>query len=150
MDAKDVRNLRWTTLDDWSELPASSSNRNMTYVSMKDMDIFIEHVCKKLSRQLNIPYEQLKPILEEENSAFFKFKREIFNIDGGTAYAKTHSLLKDLQSLFRIPVVSDADIDSSDGELKLCLKLYEGLSDFKKMVFLHNIGKIEVKVESIK
>ena len=145
MDAKDVKKLPWKKLTDWTELPATSAtNHEGNFVNEMDMNIFLENVYRDISRQLNISYERLLPILKEENEAFYNLKCCLFD-EYGIAYRKDDVQLLELKNTLRVPDISSIP----KYKVSICLKMFEDLSDMEKIEFLQKIGKINVKIECL-
>lgn len=145
MDAKDVKKLPWKKLTDWTELPATSAtNHEGNFVNEMDMNIFLENVYRDISRQLNISYERLLPILKEENEAFYNLKCCLFD-KYGIAYRKDDVQLFELKNTLRVPDISSIP----KYKVSICLKMFEDLSDMEKIEFLQKIGKINVKIECL-
>lgn len=146
MEAKDVKSLSWKKVTDWSELSASSRDlEGHYYVCAKDVNIFVENVFRDIARKLGIPYEQLQPVLQAENSAFYSLKKRIFRIYA--VYGRMNDRLIELENTLRVPDISDVKNVVTDDNVSNCLEMFEGLSNIEKMVFLQKIGKINVKIE---
>lgn len=149
MEAKDVLNLPWKNVTDWSELSASYADKigqpnQQNYVSVIDVNVFVENLFRDIARKLNIPYKKLKPILIKENRAFYKLKETLFF--SGTVYGKSTSRLIQLENTLRVPDVSFVENAHSTNNVSTCLKLFEGLSDIEKAVFLQKLKENNVKV----
>ncbi len=146
MEAKDVMNLPWKKVTDWSELPASGESwSGKYYVCDIDVDVFVENVFRDIARKLNIQYEQLKPILVAENEAFYSLKRRLYKTY--TGYDRRNIRLDELQNTLRVPDISNIEDAVTVDAVSACLKLFEGLSNIEKVVFLQKIGKINVRIE---
>lgn len=147
MEAKDVLSLPWKKVTDWSELSESYKDSwyEKYFVCAEDVNVFIENVYRDIARKLNIPYEQLEPILKAENEAFYSLEEKLFKINSG--YGRTNKRLIELQNTLRVPDTSNIEDTVTADNVSVCLKLFEGLSNIEKMVFLQKIGKINVKIE---
>ncbi len=146
MEAKDVMNLPWKRVTDWSELSATNEDWKGDYfVCEADVNVFVENVFRDIARKLNIQYDQLKPILVAENEAFYSLKGRLYK--AYTGYSRKHIRLAELQNTLRVPDISNIEDDVAVDTVSACLKLFEGLSNIEKMVFLQKIGKINVKIE---
>ena len=144
MEAKDVTSLSWKKVTDWSELSATHRNYcGACYVSATDVEVFVENIYRDIARQLNISYEQLKPILTAENGPFNTLKKRLFK--ACTGYAKENAQLIGLENTLRVPDISNI---VTEDKVSICFKLFEELSDIEKTVFLQKIGKINVKVQT--
>ena len=101
-------------------------------------------VYRDISRQLNISYERLLPILKEENEAFYNLKCCLFD-KYGIAYGKDDVQLLELKNTLRVPDISSIP----KYKVSICLKMFEDLSYMEKIEFLQKIGKINVKIECL-
>lgn len=103
MNKSELKKLNWTTVSDWRELTISDINYYGQYVGKKDIDIFVEKKFKAAAKELNIPYEELEPILKEKNAEFYEQEEKLFKeIDG---YTKWHPLMKGLKAMLRVPAI---------------------------------------------
>lgn len=81
MEIKDVKSLPWKKVTDWSALCESYANFfGDNFVTKKDVKVFVDNVYREIARQLNIPYEQLKPILDAENEPFNTLKKRFSRV----------------------------------------------------------------------
>ena len=162
MEAKDVLALEWTSVKDWSGLTTDYSNMyGDGFVCDVDVRVFVEDTFKRIARKLDIPlvatndahylkredaYDELKPILMQQNKAFFESKNAIFRAYAG--YHKDGIQLVNMEKLLVVPDLSKVGKVVEEDRLKKCLSLYEKLSDVDKVVFLEKIGKVDVKIET--
>lgn len=141
MEVKDVKSLPWKKVTDWSALCESYTNFfGADFVTKKDVKVFVDNVYREIARQLNIPYEQLKPILETENEPFNTLKKKAFK--GYAGLKKESAQLIALENTLRVPDVSSI---VAEDKVSSCFKLFEELSDIEKTAFLQKIGKINSK-----
>lgn len=148
MEAKDVMNLPWKKVTDWSELSATEYILfGECFVCEADVNIFVENVFRDIARKLNIQYEQLKPILEDENKAFYLLKKRIYNKHDG--FGRNHTWLAELKNTLRVPDVSNIENAVTVDTVSACLKQFENLSDTEKIEFLCKIGMYNVKIEHL-
>ena len=146
MEAKDVLQLPWKKVTDWSGLTATCKGRHFA-ICEDDLDTFVDFIFSDISRKLQIPYDQLYPILEEENRRFYSLKEDLFfedyrkhnGIDDELSYLK-------LMKLQNALVVPDTDFITGN-KVNRCERLFKELSDVEKLEFLNKIGKINVKIE---
>ena len=102
MRANEVKNLNWVPVTDWSNLPQTVFDWfNCSYVGETDVYNFADDIFRHTARKLEIPYSELKPILEEENSAFYETCARLFYCYKGLA--PNDKRLTNLKSLLRIP-----------------------------------------------
>lgn len=152
MEAKEVRNLPWKEVEDWSALCMTGKTVNFwghtvkRYVTQEDVDIFVSRIFNDIAKKLKIPYEDLKPILDSENGPFYAMEGRIFEICYGLL--PNGRRLRALQRTLRIPDVSALDQTDSADKVGACVKQFEELSDLEKVIFLERIGKVSVKVET--
>lgn len=139
MYAYEIRNLKWISVTDWSELPQTYSlHRNKFYVCESDVDSFVDNVFKDVSRRLNMSYSELKPILETENSAFYSTKDRLFR--ECEAIPKNHARLLELENLLQIP-----DITPKSNVEKI-LNDFSTLTDIEKLEVLQRLGLVNITV----
>lgn len=147
MQASDVKKFGWMEVADWSKLTATVPTiDDGLYVGEMDLDEFVENVFKECARQLNIPYEELRPILEEKNRAFYEEKERIF--ETYTAFAKSHVLLYPLKSLLKVPDISSIPAEMLKSKVEKILDDYSSLSEEEKMEVLQRLGLINVKCKT--
>ena len=148
MEAKDVRNLPWETVTDWSKLSATDQDIfGNFYITKKDLDSFVTNVFRNISHKLHCPHEELLPILEEENEAFYTIYKEYFHDHCSFSLCRQEHLLKAFKNALRVPDTSGIEKPITKSNVDSCLQLFENLSDMEKIIFLQKIGKINVKVE---
>ena len=145
MEAKDVLNLPWKKVKDWSNLSTTPISRLCGY-HLDDINRFVDKLYQHISFELNIPYEELRPILLTENEAFYRFAKKIFK-DPNDWCSRDSSELYYLQNFLIVP---DADyiVSNTESKVTTCLKLFGKLSDMEKIQFLQKIGKISVTVQT--
>lgn len=105
MDTNEVKKLKWVCVENWSKLIPTSYNSEDSYnVVESDVDDFVENTFKEVAQNLNIPYKELKPILDERNSSFISAKERVFSTYG---YMKIrHPILLKLENLLIIPDIT--------------------------------------------
>ena len=146
MYANEVKNLKWVSVSDWSELTMTHFNTwGTAFVGKSDVESFVENVFKDVARKLNIPYTELEPILREENSAFYSTKDRLFKNYNGVS--KTHSRLVELEKMLRIPDVTTVPDNVSQSNVDKFLTDFSALSDREKLEILQRLGTVSVKVE---
>ncbi len=147
MEAKEVLQLPWKKITDWSGLRATFNGQHFS-ICEDELDTFLDFIFSDISRKLQIPYEQLYPILKEENRRFYSLKKELFR-DGsynqvwGINDKKDFLKLKNLQNTLIVP---DTDFITGN-KVQRCEMLFKELSDAEKLELLNKIGKINVKIE---
>ena len=105
MEAIKVKELNWTTVSDWRELTISYINYFGHYVEKEDVDMFAEKQFKQIAKELDSPYNELEPILKQENAEFYKETDRIFEKYDG--FSKGNPLLLNLRNLLKVPVVPE-------------------------------------------
>lgn len=145
MEVKDVLQLPWKKVTDWSELIATFKGRHFA-ISEDELDTFVDFIFSDISRKLQIPYDQLYPILKEENRRFYSLKEDLFFED----YMK-HNGIEDERSYLKLIKLQNAlivpDTDFIGNKVQRCERLFIELSDAEKLEFLNKIGKINIKIE---
>ena len=147
MEAKDVLQLPWKNVADWSKLTATFKGIRFA-ISEDDLDTFVDFIFSDISRKLQIPYDQLYPILEEQNRRFYSLKADLFKDynyykTNGINDEQSHAKLMNLQKALIIP---DTDFITGN-KVDRCEMLFNEFSDAEKLDFLSRIGKINVKIE---
>lgn len=146
MEAKDVLQLPWKNVTDWSALTATFKGRRFA-ISEDELDTFLDFIFSDISRKLQIPYDQLYPILKEENRRFYSLKENLFFEDymkrNGIEDERAYLKLMNLQNALIVP---DTDFVTGN-KVNRCERLFKELSDAEKLEFLNRIGKINVKIE---
>lgn len=146
MEAKDVLQLPWKKVTDWSALTATFKGRRFA-ISEDELDTFLDFIFSDISRKLQIPYDQLYPILKEENRRFYSLKENLFFEDymkrNGIEDERAYLKLMNLQNALIVP---DTDFVTGN-KVYRCERLFKELSDAEKLEFLNRIGKINVKIE---
>ena len=146
MEAEDVLQLPWKQVTDWSGLKVTFQCGRFT-ICEDDVETFVYFIFSDIARILRIPYDQLYPVLQEENQRFYSLKKEIFE----NIYVKKHGIYSEsnyvrllkMQNALMVP-----DIDVITGNrIDRCVSLFKELSDAEKAEFLDKIGRIKVKIE---
>lgn len=145
MEATDVRGLLWDSVKsvNWNLIGTQEDTSGKVGVGEKDIDILVENIYRDVSRKLDIPFEEIQPVLESENKPFYRLKDKLFkqyNIYGkiNQIYDERDQRLKALQKTLRVPIKDD---------VCRCYELFNQLSEVDKIKFLNKIGKIKVKVD---
>lgn len=146
MYANEVKNLKWVSVLDWSELTMTHFNRwDKAFVGQTDVDSFVENVFKDVARKLNIPYTELEPILNEENSAFYSTKERLFKKYSGVS--KDYLRLLELEKMLRIPDVTSVPDSTTQSNVEKFLADFSALNDREKLEILQRLETVSVKVE---
>lgn len=125
----DASKFLWVLLHDWSDLVGTDYVGNKVFIKESDIDNFVEHICKKISNKLSIPYAELMPEIIANNHYFYTFKKQIFKLY--YSVSRDNDDLVVLMSNFRIPSTSD---------LENCFQLFQNLSEEEKNIFLCRIN----------
>ena len=102
MDANKLLTLKWVPVDSWKELNTTGISKKIEKV---DVVNFIEIKMHEISYELQIPYTEVKSIVESENKTFFLKLKKIFK---GTTLKKNDATLVQVLSLLKLPDVSSA------------------------------------------
>lgn len=132
---KNIRNeLLWDNVD-WSSLIGTKMNalKNLE-VCEGDIDVFVENLYREISRKSNMPFEEIRQVLEAENEPFDRMKKRLFKCC--SSYEKNDKRLKSLQETLRVPVMDN---------VLMCYDLFNNLSEMDKIIFLEKIGRIKIE-----
>lgn len=142
MNAKDIRKLNWVPVTDWSELTPTLFSFATPYVGKRDIKNFIENIFRDISRKLNISYTDINTIQKEENSAFYKTIKSLFQ--GLFSYFnKNDPSLLALEKMLRVP-----DVDSiKNNDVEKILHEFSLLKDTEKIEVLKRLELISVKIK---
>lgn len=146
MYANEVKNLKWVSVSDWSELTMTEfGGWNKEFVGKSDVESFVENVFKDVARKLNIPYTELEPIFKEENSAFYATKDRLFKHFKGVL--RVHPSLIKLEKMLKIPDVTTIPDNINQSNVDKLLTDFSALNDREKLEVLQRLGTVSVKVE---
>lgn len=141
--------LPWIPITDWSDLVASReiSATDKSYVKEYDVLFFVENKFQELARNLKIEYEELKPILEEENSAFFGAVKLFFDSRNFTSKSDKDLVL--LEHMLKVPDISKLHISSkkSSNNVEKLLEDFASLTDIEKLEVLQRLKIISINIE---
>lgn len=151
MNLEDVKNLRWIKVSDWDGLTETHFNKDGdSFVSDNDMENFINNLFKEISRKLDIPYNDLIPILKSENVSFYEAKERLFK---KYAFGSTNRALNSLKMLLRIPDVESIPmVPKIDSQInsKTVLDSFYALSEIEKLEVLKELKLLSIKIEFLK
>lgn len=143
MKVEELRNLNWVAVTDWSQLTKTHlDNKNNARVGMRDIEHFVENIFRETARKLKVSYVELQPILKVENTAFFSAMQCLFSttIDG---FSKDDERLIELESMFRIPNISD----THKSNVEKILTDFSSLTDIEKLEVLQRLKIATIKVD---
>jgi len=103
MNANEIRNLNWVTVSDWSDLTMTAPGFDGPLVGESDVNNFVENTFREVARKLRLPYEEVAPILKEENSSFYALKENFFMRQAFTS--KRNEVFLEVQKMLKIPDV---------------------------------------------
>lgn len=135
MDEKKLRFLRWTELDDWSNLqtiPVECSKDE--WVSEENIKSYIKDLIKSFSSKLETSEILFRQIFKGQNSVFFSEMEQLFKEQ--CEYRKDDP---SLHSLFETLVVPVIPTDTIPEKVQTCLDIFLELSDPEKELFLEKI-----------
>lgn len=145
MQASDVKRFGWVGVEDWSALTQSVHTiDDGLYVGFMDIEDFVESVFQESARQLNIPYEELKPVLVEKNAEFYAEKERTFKMY--KALYKDHVQLYKLRTMLRIPDISSIPAEMIKSRVEIILDDFAGLSDDEKKEVLQRLGVVRIQI----
>ena len=129
MGVIDVSKLIWVNYNNWSKLKGSNPYGNMFFITEKDIDDYIENICKNISIGLDVPYEDLMPIIISYNKDFYDLKKKIYNVF--YSISRYNPDFSALIGSFKVPSIS---------YLEPCLELFSYLSKEEKEIFLSKVN----------
>lgn len=92
----EVKKTDWVNAD-WSKLRGTC----IAYVGSADVDRLVENTFRRIAKELHIPYEELAPVLKEQNAEFYSKKVELYKVADG--YRKNNPALLELEALLKVP-----------------------------------------------
>lgn len=92
----EVKKTDWVNAD-WSKLRGTY----IAYVSSADVDRLVENTFRHISKDLHVPYDELAPVLKEQNAEFYQRKEEMYKVADG--YRKNNPALLELEALLKVP-----------------------------------------------
>ena len=134
MNAKGISKLNWVPVTDWNELAQTYFDFWGTpFVSKTDIEIFIENIFRDIARKLNLSYNDINKIQKEENSAFYKTMKSLFQNFFSYFNKNVHSLLA-LEKMLRVPAVDSI----KNNYVEKILHEFSLLKDTEKIEVLKN------------
>ena len=142
MKARDVKKFGWRRIDFCSNpTPTVPTLDDGLYVGEMDLDEFVENVFKESALELNIAYEELRPILQEENKTFYEEKERIFRTY--QAFHKDHSQLERFKYLLKVPDINSIPAEMLKSKVERILDDFASLSDEEKKEVLQRLGVVQ-------
>ena len=105
MDASELLNFKWKNLSglNWEKIPDTYCRNERSYYTKESVEIFVESVFRGIARELGVPFEEIRNVLEEENKPFFRELNRVFKEMGTDALV--WSYISDLRQYFFVPDV---------------------------------------------
>lgn len=125
-----LRDMHWDQVSDWSKLcPSKIGMFETEYVTKEDVFRFYDVIVKDIARKVGQDYEQVKEIIDEENTPFTQYVLSIF--EKKKTYPKDDLQIRKLRIMLLVPQM--------DATLRNLLKLYKSLpskqqEEFKKFI----------------
>ena len=142
MTITDLRTLNWGFAN-WTNCPCDSSYPQ-PFVSVDDIELFVNYTFKEIARKANIPYnESLISFLKEENAEFYEYlSRHTKPFITPIPRREYESLKK----LFIIPKIDKKNITTCNNAQNI-INEFEKLSDIDKLKVLehHKLKEVIVK-----
>ena len=126
-----LRDLHWGIVEDWSRLcPSKIGVMATEYITKEDIFRFYDLVVREIARQVGQPYEDVKTIIDDENTPFIEYVEQIFKKK--KMYERETAQIRKLRLILLVP--------QADATLKSMLRLYWYLTDEQKREFKNAIG----------
>lgn len=129
-EAKDLLNLKWRNLtsEELKELPCTVNGELIChrYCTEKHVEAFIKKIVENVSREFEIPVEDVENIITQENEIFFMMKEELFCKWNSTTLPYNGFKIENLLSYFKVPEMPSVD---------KVLREYKRLSSKQKQEF---------------
>lgn len=81
-EAKDLLNLKWRhlTKEELEDIPCQVNGEIISYYycTEKHIEVFLRKVIKNISREFEIPVDDVTEIFIQENESFYMIKKDIF------------------------------------------------------------------------
>lgn len=139
MTITDLRTLNWGSAN-WTNCPCDSSYPQ-PFVSVDDIELFINYTFKEIARKTNIPYdENLIRFLKNENSEFYSY-----------LHRHTHPIIQRkeyeaLKGLFIIPKI-DKNYSTTCNSAQKIINEFEKLPNIEKLKVLEHLKLKEVIIK---
>lgn len=110
-DAKDLLNLRWRHLTEkeLEEIPRQVIGYVLPhrYCAESHIEVFVKRVIQKISREFELPVEEVSEVVAQENENFYILKKEIFGLKNSLIFMNAE--MENLFSYFTVPIMSEVD-----------------------------------------
>lgn len=105
MEASELLNLKWKNLSisTWEKIPDTFVRNERSYYTKESVDIFVEFIFRGIARELGVPFEEIRNVLEEQNKPFFRELDRIFKEMDKDALVWPY--ISDLRQYFFVPDV---------------------------------------------
>lgn len=104
VDKIDLRQLKWEEPDDWTQLVCTATSyTGQPRVCKEDVLRFFDYKIHEIARKANLPFEEAKKVIYEENSEFLSYLDAIF--DGGQVYKINSDKIMSLRRFIILPLV---------------------------------------------
>lgn len=145
MTINDLKNLNWGSAN-WTKCPSESSYP-APFVSVDDIELFVNHTFKEIARKANLPYdENLIKLLKEENSEFYEFLHRNTKSTSLSPSYITRTEYDALKNLLIVPKV-DKDYTAAPNKVQRIINEFESLSDIDKLKVLEYLKLKEVIIK---
>ncbi len=145
MNAEKVKELKWIPVKDWHTLPCSCNGLYSYQVTKRDCEDFVENLIRMVARKLNIKYEELAPIIKEENTAFYNYMNRIFYSNYCFKYDSL--ALNILKKMLWMPDITNISDTFNESPVDKIINDFNSLSDDEKFQVLKRLSKVSIKVE---
>lgn len=105
-EVKDLLKLRWENITDWEDIVPTHVVKNEVYIEEEDIDVFLESKYYDIARKLQLPKEEVKKLMEEENKLFYRLKKDLFGSYKTYMYTECEKAkFERLKTTFRLPKI---------------------------------------------
>lgn len=142
MTITDLRNFNWGSAN-WTNCPCDSSYPQ-PFVSVDDIELFINYTFKEIARKANLPYdENLIIFLKNENSEFYSYLRRYTHPIITPIPRREYEALK---GLFIIPKI-DKNYSTTCNTAQKIINEFEKLPNIEKLKVLEHLKLKEVIIK---
>ncbi len=134
METNCEKRFKWVTFSNWGDIQQTFCDHVACefLVCEKDVDNYVKRVFKLVSYNLNIRYDELIPILEEENKEFIKSKSDFFSTFKGIKKSLLYTT--GFSRMLKIPYIETKLYASNSNTERLLLDFSELTNDEQQEV----------------
>ena len=108
MDKIDLRKLEWDNPREWLQLipTATTHYTGQPRLCKEDVLRFFDYKIHEVAREANLPFEEAKKVIYEENTTFLSYIDAIF--DGEQVYKMDSDKIRNSRCLLVLPLVEES------------------------------------------